>query len=139
MSFAPSTFRPLARSGGGGRVEWRGALAFPGTAVGLTEYDPQMLMPDSWGQIGTLIYRSTGGFSNSALAGITRDGTGTALSGCRVDLCQGNITKQSVVSDGAGNFSFSNPGSGPFFLIAYKPGSPDVAGTTVNTLQAAVV
>lgn len=114
-------------------------MAFPGTAAGLTKYDPQMLMPDSWGQIGTLVRRSTGGFSNSALTGVTRDGAGTALAACRVDLCQGNITRQSVVSDGAGNFSFSNPGSGPFFLIAYKLGSPDVAGTTVNTLQPAVV
>lgn len=139
MSFAPSRFRPLCHGGGGGRVDWRGASAFMGTAAGITEYDPQMLMPDYWGQIGTLVYRGAGSALNTALTGITRDSAGAVLGLCRVDLCQNNVISRSITSDAGGNYSFVNPGSGPFFLVAYKQGSPDVAGTTVNTLHPAVV
>jgi len=39
------------------------------------------------------------------------------------------------VSDGAGNFLFYPPDSGPYYIVAYKAGAPDVAGTTVNTLS----
>jgi hypothetical protein len=46
---------------------------------------------------------------------------------------------QNGLSDALGNFTFDNPGSGPFYIVAYKVGSPDVAGTTVNTLTALVV
>jgi hypothetical protein len=38
------------------------------------------------------------------------------------------------VSDGSGNYSLICAGSGTFYVVAYKAGGPDVAGTTVNTL-----
>lgn len=139
MSFAPSSFRPLCRSGGGGRVEWRGAMAIAYAMPGLTETDAQLLGLDHWGQVGSLIYRSSGGFSNSALSGVTRDSTGATLAGCTINLVQGNQIKDSVVSDVAGNFTFLNPGSGPFFVRAYKVGSPDLAGTSINGLFPVVV
>lgn len=126
MSFAPTAFRPLTRGGFGGRA----ASHFRGL---------QGRVQSPLGQVGTVIYRSPGGFSNIALEGVSRDNVGAPLAGCRVDLCQGNIIKESIVSDAGGNYRFSNPGSGPFFIIAYKPGSPDVAGATVNTLQPVVV
>lgn len=77
--------------------------------------------------------------SNTALTGVTRDSTGAILAGCRVTLNQGNVIVAEATSDGSGGFTFSNPGSGPFFIVAYKAGSPDVAGTTVNTLLPAAV
>ena len=86
-----------------------------------------------------MVYRSPGGFCNTALTGISRDSTGAALGACRVELWQGNVIKDGVLSDAAGAFTFLNPGSGPFYIIAYKAGSPDVAGTTINTLQPVVV
>jgi hypothetical protein len=40
-----------------------------------------------------------------------------------------------TVSDGGGAFSFTtDKNSGTYYLVAYLPGSPDVAGTTKNTL-----
>ena len=73
--------------------------------------------------------------SNSALAGITRDSTGAVLGLVQVDLFSSlDLVINRTVSDAAGNFTFSNPGTGPFYLIAYKPGAPDVAGTSVDTL-----
>jgi hypothetical protein len=73
--------------------------------------------------------------SNSTLSGTTRDNTGAVLANCQVDLFTTNDDRiGSIVSDGAGFFSFSNIGTGPFYLVAYKSGSPDFAGTTVATL-----
>jgi hypothetical protein len=73
--------------------------------------------------------------SNSALTGVTRDSTGAVLGTCEVVLYSTiDVVIGSQFSDASGNFSFLNPGTGPFYIVAYKPGAPDVAGTTVNTL-----
>jgi hypothetical protein len=75
---------------------------------------------------------------NDFITGVTRDSTNAVLAGCTVDLFR-TLTDERVavtVSDQSGNYSFENPGSGPFYLVAYKAGAPDVAGTTVNTITA---
>lgn len=72
-----------------------------------------------------------------AIAGVTKDSTGVALAACTVTLFRtgSNVQVDQVVSDGSGNYSFPNvsPGSS-YYVVAYKAGAPDVAGTTVNTL-----
>ena len=100
--------------------------------------DPQVLGISYYGQVGSVTYRSLGAARNVSLVGITRDGSGVALGGCTVELLQsgGDILTQSVVSDGSGNFAFSNPGSGPFFIRAYKDGAPNLAGVTDRNLIA---
>ena len=80
--------------------------------------------------------RFKGSFS---ITGVTRDSTGSALGSCTVDLFQtgGDIFVGSTTSDGSGNFTIVTPNNaGTFYLVAYKAGSPDVAGTSVNTLVA---
>ena len=78
-------------------------------------------------------------FRGWALTGQTLDASSVALPGCRVE---GFITGPDtyigdVISDGSGNFSIPvGFNSSRFYLVAYLPGSPDVAGTTVNTLVA---
>ena len=75
---------------------------------------------------------------NAQLTGITKDSLGANLGGCTVD-CFVTGTDQFVtttISDGSGNFTLLPPVSGPFYLVAYLSGVPDVAGTTVNTLIA---
>ena len=77
------------------------------------------------------------GYANRELVGVTRDSNGAILVSCRVELFQtgGDIPTATTTSDSVtGAFTFSNPGSGPFYIVAYKTGSPDVAGTTINTL-----
>ena len=73
------------------------------------------------------------------LNGITRDSTGAALGNCAVEIFRtwDDVRIGKTTSDGAGNFQFFPTSSGPYYLVAYLPGSPDVAGTTVNTLTAA--
>jgi hypothetical protein len=75
-----------------------------------------------------------------AISGTTRDSTGAALANCAVSLfdMQTGAAQYSVVSDGAGAFAiFVGDNATPWFLRAYKVGSPDVAGTSVNFLYGA--
>ncbi len=78
-------------------------------------------------------------FGSFSISGVTRDSTGAVLANCAVDLfltAEDTLVAQTV-SDGSGNFSFTVSGNSQnYFLRAYKPGSPDVAGTSVNTLIA---
>lgn len=72
------------------------------------------------------------------ISGVTRDSTGAALGLCLVELIETatDIGRDRQTSDAAGNFSFNTAERGKtYYLVAYKPGSPDVAGTTLNTLQ----
>lgn len=71
------------------------------------------------------------------IGGVTKDSSGVALAGVTVDLFRtiDNVMIDSAVSDGSGNYQFSTPGPGQnYYVVAYKAGAPDVAGTTLNTL-----
>jgi hypothetical protein len=72
------------------------------------------------------------------ITGVTRDSTGTPIANCTVDLYYTSTDQRvdTVVSDGSGNFTFGASG-GPYYIVAYKAGAPDVFGTTVNTLTGA--
>lgn len=136
MSFGPSKFRPFAQAPWGGRAQFRGAVAASAPSDVLPAVDPQVIGRTRWGQVGTIVYRSGAGIT-STLAGVTRDSTGTAIGGVRMELflTAGDVALATTTSDASGNFTFQNPGAGPFYLVAYKSGSPDLAGTTVNTLR----
>ena len=84
------------------------------------------------------VSRRPGASVKLAIAGVTRNSAGTALANCEVDLflTGGDLILARTVSDATGNYIFESPGSGPFYVLAYLPGSPDVAGTTVRTLAA---
>lgn len=70
------------------------------------------------------------------VTGVTKDSAGTALPACDVHLFRtaDDVEVDQSVSDGSGNYSLICAGSGTFYVVAYKAGSPDTAGTTVNTL-----
>jgi len=71
------------------------------------------------------------------LTGVTKNSAGAALAGCAVHLFRtsDDLLIGATTSDGSGNFSFvvAN-GVTAYYVVAYHAGSPDVAGTTVNTL-----
>lgn len=75
------------------------------------------------------------------VSGVTKDSAGAVLGGCTVKLFRtaDDIEVQESLSDGSGNYAFQpvNNGNGPYYVVAYKAGSPDVAGTTVNTVLGA--
>lgn len=71
------------------------------------------------------------------LSGVTKDSTGTILGSCKVELyyTATDLPISAQISDPTtGAFSFLIGPSNTYYLVAYKQGSPDVAGTTVNTL-----
>ncbi len=74
-----------------------------------------------------------------SVTGQTLDASSVALEGCKVEAFKTGSDEYlgDTTSGGGGNYAFNfNTNSFPLYLVAYKAGSPDVAGTTVNTLTA---
>jgi hypothetical protein len=76
--------------------------------------------------------------SRFTISGVTRDSVGAVLGACTVHLFRtaDDLLFEVVTSDPTtGAFSVSAVGlAEQYYLVAYHPGSPDVAGTTLNTL-----
>jgi hypothetical protein len=72
------------------------------------------------------------------ISGVTRDSANTPLASCAVDLFETNtdIRIGSTTSNLDGNFYFKGERGKTYYIVAYKAGGTDVAGTTVNTLTA---
>lgn len=72
------------------------------------------------------------------ITGVTKDGTGAPLGNCVVDWFRtsDDVKLDTVTSDADGIFEFRTAGQPPnaYYLVAYRAGSPDVAGTSANTL-----
>lgn len=71
------------------------------------------------------------------LSGVTKDATGAPLGNCRVVVLEtgrlavcGAPVVAETISDGSGNYAVDVPMNTAYEAIAYKPGSPDVAGIT---------
>jgi hypothetical protein len=75
--------------------------------------------------------------SPAMIRGVTRNSTGVVLGACTVQLFrtlddsfQGEVLSDAVT----GEYAIWGPVGGPYYIVAYLAGAPDVAGTTVNTL-----
>lgn len=68
--------------------------------------------------------------------GITRDSGGSVLGNTLVQLfhTSDDAFIQQQTTDSTGEYNLYSPYGDAHYLVAYKAGSPDVAGTTVNTL-----
>ena len=71
-----------------------------------------------------------------AIRGVTQNSTGAALGGCIVTLFRtaDDSVAARTVSDVNGNYFCNASVALTHYVVAYKAGSPDVEGTTVNTL-----
>jgi hypothetical protein len=71
-----------------------------------------------------------------SITGITKDSAGAALGNCVIKLFRtsDDLESYSTVSDASGNYILPVDNLTQWYAVAYKAGSPDVAGTTVNTL-----
>lgn len=96
-------------------------------------YDKIQRRSDIWGNL------PGGANGRLAFVGITRDQYGSPVGGVTVK-CYLTSTDQvtaSVVSDGNGNYTITTPYyPDGHYLVCYKTASPDIFGTTVNTLIA---
>ena len=74
--------------------------------------------------------------SSVSITGITRDGSGTPLGSCVVHVFRtvDDVEVAQVTSSSTGAFSVSVAAGVEHYIVAYKAGTPDKAGTTKNTL-----
>lgn len=105
------------------------------------------LLGDYGADVGVLdsvawsFFEPVGGESSRVgFVGITRDQYGTPVGSCVVQLFRtsDDLFIMEVTSDASGNFllqSWYTPDT--HYIVAYKAGSPDIFGTTVNTLVGA--
>jgi hypothetical protein len=92
------------------------------------------------GRLGPGRFSSKRFYGRFTISGVTRDSSSNPIPNCDVHLFDTarDTELDQTTSDGSGNYTFSlGTNSGFFYVVAYKPGAPDVAGTTVNTLVAA--
>jgi len=68
--------------------------------------------------------------------GFTRDASGGIIPGVTVKcmLTATDVKQSETVSDATGAFVVSTSEAGGHYLLFYKTGTPDLSGTTVNTL-----
>jgi len=110
-----------------------------GLMVGDLGADVSMLQDSqSWGPLGVMPGSGTNG--RLSIVGITRDAYGSALPACTVKLFRTSTDElvSQVTSDATtGEYTITTPYyPDGHYLVVYKSGSPDVFGTTVNTLVA---
>lgn len=75
------------------------------------------------------------GAQSERLIGVSRDAGGTPLGLCVVKVFR-TLTDELVAtttSDGSGNWTVYPNAIGPYYIVEYKAGSPDVFGTSLNT------
>jgi hypothetical protein len=70
------------------------------------------------------------------ITGKSRDGNGSPMGTCIVKLFRtaDDSLQDSTTSDGSGNFRVTTPWYEVHYLNMYKAGSPDIYGTTPNTI-----
>ena len=107
-------------------------LAGCGAAVGA-------LNPDPASQAWEWNVLTTGSRHRKVFTGQTLNAGGSPIGGCTVMLfntATGQIV-DTTTSLSDGSYKLTDPNNVACFVVAYLPGSPDVAGTTVNTLSGA--
>lgn len=74
--------------------------------------------------------------SQKKIVGVSRDSTGNPLGSCimKAIVTATDVLAGQVTSDSGGYFEVRTPYTGAHRLDAYKAGSPDVAGSSVNTI-----
>jgi hypothetical protein len=127
--------RPCQREGVGGNIKsvTQGSVLFaPSMSIMAIDGDEDMFFRS---QVMSGV--------NWSISGITKDSSGSVLGSCVVELfyTQTDFPLSKVTSDATtGAYSFNcSPNAGNYYAVAYKAGSPDVAGTTVNTLAPVAV
>ena len=112
---------------------WPGNRGF----VGDLGADVGLLLP-VWRKLLRRI--TAGAASRVGFVGVTRDQYGAPVGSCVVQLFRtsDDLFIMEQASDASGNFllqSWYSPDT--HYIVAYKAGSPDIFGTTVNTLVGA--
>ena len=116
---------------GGGIRGAGGVVAIPGKRFGA----PRINRPNEL--VRGVPFRSAKGFAAFRLSGTTRNTDSEILGNCRVMIFRTSdnafIIETTSMPD-TGQWAVDILPPGPYFIVVYKAGSPDVCGTSVNTL-----
>jgi hypothetical protein len=116
----------------------RGAIS----KSGLIKNSTLPILPTTFGQHIMEYY--TESTQKWFISGITMNSSGVPIGGCRIVVLQTNKLSYNsdvyanpvigeTISDGNGNYSLQVDYEN-FQILAYLPGSPDLAGVTINTV-----
>jgi hypothetical protein len=111
---------------------WPGSGFLGDRAADVAVADPNM----KWFEASDM---TRGRNSRFGLVGVTRDVYGSPLGGVTLKLFRTATDEvvSAVVSDPAGNYVLSTPFyPDAHYVVSYKAGSPDVFGSSINTLIA---
>jgi hypothetical protein len=104
------------------------------------------IYPFDTGLSGQLINNFVQNTARFQITGVTRDSAGATLGNCRVVMLEvarisvnGTPVVAETISDGSGNYTIEVALNTAHQGIAYKDGSPDVAGISIDTLTPAQV
>lgn len=95
-----------------------------------------MLNPDPAAQMWEWNVYTTGSRHRMVFTGQTLNASGAVLGGCTVQLFNTatGLLVDTQVSDSGGNYKLTDPNNVACFIVAYLPGSPDLAGTSIDEL-----
>ena len=105
----------------------------PGGLLGSGALDAAAPANRGWGTY----YPVSGANGRLAISGYTRDAAGGILPFCTVKLFRSanDVLQTTVTSDGNGYYVATTSYADAHYLVVYRVGPPDIAGTTVNTLM----
>lgn len=133
-------------SGPGQPIAKRGAIRMSVDGVGRLEIRRTDATDGVSGIAGSGVMTHNGPNFNSqnqkfkqrwVLSGTTKDSSGSVLGNVYLQIrySEGDVLQGETTSDASGAYSMAVCcNSSKFYIIAYKTGSPDVAGMTVKTL-----
>jgi len=126
--------------------ETEGAGAFGDFTYTTPWWPSRSLLPGSEGELFPLtglrnnVWLASGSSSRFGIVGVTRDAYGSVLPSvtCKLFLTSTDVLLDQVISDAnSGGYLLSTPFyPNDHYVVFYKVGTPDVCGTTVNTLIA---
>lgn len=122
------------------RQRWLPGVLWSGSrqGVGMADVSPPCMAGEANGSVALwhVELMPHGAKQAKKIIGTTRDSGGSVLGSCIVQgfVTSGDVYVGECTSDPAGYFELPTRYTGSHYLVCYKAGSPDVAGTSVNTL-----
>lgn len=120
---------------GGGTFDPMQSRLWPITSQLIGGDPAQPLMPEQ-DEVYDFAIKMPGGSGAKRISITTRDQvTGAAIASCTVYVfTSAGLLESSLTSDANGNCEINVQTTGNYFIVAFKPGSPDAAGVTDNNI-----
>lgn len=130
----PWEFRQMPLLGGMNGQKYAGTALIQPSIASLTFGFRLSLQQKISNQPNVIFPRTTITPTRFTLAGVSRDSTGAVLANCQVLVFRtyDKVLAAETTSDGSGAWSVIVDRLQQHFMVEYKPGAPDVFGTSLN-------